>query len=185
MADKTDMKFFILSEYEEEEQYLNQMARKGYIFEKVTLPGIYHFRKSEPVNMVYRLDFNPKKKDDWDSYLQMYQDYGWAYIQDMNEYSYFCKVAEDKEEANEIFSDNESRIDMMDRIIRRKMLPLIAIFLCCIIPQATRMAGGIYTDRLSVVFYILWLFLIVLYVYLIARYMAGFSRLRKKYEVEK
>ena len=147
MADKKEMKIFTLSEYEEEEQYLNQMARSGYLFEKVTLPGVYHFRKTAPVNMVYRIDFNPKKKEDWDSYKQMYQDYGWTYIQDFNEYSYFCKVAEDEEEANEIFSDNQSRIDMMDRIIRRKMLPIVAIFLCCVIPQAVRMADGMYTDR--------------------------------------
>ena len=38
MADKKEMKIFTLSEYEEEEQYLNQMARSGYLFEKVTLP---------------------------------------------------------------------------------------------------------------------------------------------------
>ena len=183
MADKKEMKIFTLSEYEEEEQYLNQMARSGYLFEKVTLPGVYHFRKTAPVNMVYRIDFNPKKKEDWDSYKQMYQDYGWTYIQDLNEYSYFCKVAEDEEEANEIFSDNQSRIDMMDRIIRRKMLPIVAIFLCCVIPQAVRMADGMYT--VSIAFYILWVILIVLYVYLIARSTAGFVRLRKKYEMEK
>ena len=73
----------------------------------------------------------------------------------INEYSYFCKVAEDEEEANEIFSDNQSRIDMMDRIIRRKMLPIVAIFLCCVIPQAVRMADGMYTDRMSIAFYII------------------------------
>lgn len=32
MADKKEMKIFTLSEYEEEEQYLNQMARSGYLF---------------------------------------------------------------------------------------------------------------------------------------------------------
>ena len=62
--------------------------------------------------------------------------------------------SEDEEEANEIFSDNQSRIDM-------------------------------YTDRVSIAFYILWVILIVLYVYLIARSTAGFVRLRKKYEMEK
>ena len=75
--------------------------------------------------------------------------------------------------------------DMMDRIIRRKMLPIVAIFLCCVIPQAVRMADGMYTDRVSIAFYILWVILIVLYVYLIARSTAGFVRLRKKYEMEK
>ena len=74
---------------------------------------------------------------------------------------------------------------MMDRIIRRKMLPVIVVFLCCVIPQVVRMAGGMYNDRLSIIFYILWLVLIILYVYLIVRNTAGFARLRKKYEVEK
>ena len=185
MADKKEMKIFTLSEYEEEEQYLNKMARSGYLFEKVTLPGIYHFRKTAPVNMIYRIDFNPKKKEEWDSYLQMYQDYGWTYIQDLNEYSYFCKMAAGDEEENEIFSDNQSRIDMMDRIIKGKMIPVTAVFLCCVIPQAVRMADGMYTDRVSIAFYILWVILIVLYVYLIARSTAGFARLRKKYAVEK
>ena len=57
MADKKERRLFVLSEYEEEEQYLRDMAREGYLLEKVTLPGAYHFRKEEPVDMVYRLDF--------------------------------------------------------------------------------------------------------------------------------
>ena len=35
MADKKEMKIFTLSEYEEEEQYLRDMAREGYLLEKV------------------------------------------------------------------------------------------------------------------------------------------------------
>ena len=45
MSDKKEFHFFVLSEYEEEEKYLNDMAKKGYIFERVTVPGIYSFRK--------------------------------------------------------------------------------------------------------------------------------------------
>ena len=63
------------------------MAKKGYLFEKVTLPGVYHFKKSEPTNMIYRIDFNPQKKENRESYLQMFKDYGWEYIQDLNEFS--------------------------------------------------------------------------------------------------
>ena len=40
MADKKERRLFVLSEYEEEEQYLRDMARKGYLLEKVTLPGV-------------------------------------------------------------------------------------------------------------------------------------------------
>lgn len=45
MADKKEMKIFTLSEYEEEEQYLNQMARSGYLFEKVTFAGSLPFQE--------------------------------------------------------------------------------------------------------------------------------------------
>ena len=92
MADKKEFHFFVLPEYEEEEKYLCDMAKKGYLFEKVTLPGVYHFKKSEPTNMIYRIDFNPQKKENRESYLQMFKDYGWEYIQDLNEFSYFCKL---------------------------------------------------------------------------------------------
>lgn len=184
MADKKERKLFVLSEYEEEENYLREMARKGYLLEKVTLPGVYHFRKAEPMDMVYRLDFNPKKKEDWDSYLQMYRDYGWEYLQDLNEYSYFCKPAAESEEENEIFSDNASRIDMMDRIYRRKMLPILVILLCCLIPQYILHLNGALATGTTIAVSVLWVLLILFYVYLIVRCMEGFSRLRRKYDVE-
>ena len=38
--------------------------------------------------MIYRIDFNPQKKENRESYLQMFKDYGWEYIQDLNEFSY-------------------------------------------------------------------------------------------------
>lgn len=185
MADKKERRLFVLSEYEEEEQYLRDMAREGYLLEKVALPGVYHFRKAEPVDMVYRLDFNPKKKEDWDSYLQMYRDYGWEYLQDLNEYSYFYKLAGDSEEENEIFSDNASRIDMMDRIYRRKMLPILVVLLCCLIPQSVWYLNGSLAAGRTIALSVMWMLLILFYVYLIVRCMAGFSRLRKKYDAEK
>ena len=153
MADKKEFRYFVLPEYEEEEEYLCDMAKKGYLVEKVTLPGIYHFRKSEETNMIYRIDFNPQKKEDRESYLQMFKDYGWEYIQDLNEFSYFCKLDDGTDD--EIFNDNESRIEMMERINKRKMIPLVAIFLCIIIPQVMRMIiGGNYTDPVSIGFFV-------------------------------
>ncbi len=185
MSDKKEFHFFVLSEYEEEEKYLNDMAKKGYIFERVTVPGIYSFRKSRPINMVYRLDFNPSKKEDRSSYLQMYKDYGWEYIQDLNEYSYFCKEAKEDSSAEDedIFSDNQSRMDMMRRIMQRKMLPVLAIFLCITIPAAMRVFQQNYTNVASNVLFAILVALLVIYVYLIARCMSGFSRLKKKYDM--
>lgn len=69
MADKKEFRYFVSPEYEEEEQYLCEMAKKGYLLEKVALPGVYYFKESEPANMIYRIDFNPDKREDRDSYL--------------------------------------------------------------------------------------------------------------------
>lgn len=183
MADKKEFHTFVLPEYEEEEKYLRDMAKKGYLLEKVTMFGVYHFKKSEPVDMIYRIDFNPQKAEDRSSYLQMFKDYGWDYIQDLNEFSYFCKVNDGSDD--EIFNDNESRIEMMERIYRRKMLPIVVLFLCLIIPQGMRMiVSGNYSDAVSIVFYVLWIIIMVYFVYLMTRCTAGFNKLKKKYGVK-
>lgn len=187
MADKTEIRFFVLSEYEEEERYLNEKAKEGYLLEKVLLPGRYYFKKTEPVDMIYRIDFNPQKKEDWDSYIQMYKDYGWNYIQDLNEYSYFCKTAEESEEENEIFNDNQSRIDMMERIMKRKMFPLVAalaIFLLVNVLLLSLMKKSSSLEVVSVIYSVVCVLIIMLFTYLISRCIAGFSRLRRKYGIE-
>ena len=113
----------------------------------------------------------------------MFKDYGWEYIQDLNEFSYFSKLEDGTED--EIFSDNASRIDMLERIYHRKVMPLLVLFLCCIIPQGMRMTiGGNYADPISIAFYILWIVMIFLYIVLITRCIAGFNRLRKKYDIK-
>lgn len=183
MADYKEHRWFVLPEYEEEEQYLCDMAKKGYFLEKVTLLGTYHFKKAQPRNMVYRIDFNPQKKEDRESYLQMFEDSGWDYIQDLNEFSYFCKEADG--ENDEIYSDAQSRIEMLERINRRKMLPILVIFLCAILPKAMQMVlNESFSAPGAVVFYAVWVVVMVLYIYTIARCTAGFQKLRKKYGVQ-
>lgn len=159
------------------------MAKKGYLFEKVTLPGVYQFRKNEPTNMIYRIDFNPQKKENRESYLQMFKDYGWEYIQNLNEFSYFCKL--DNGTEDEIFNDNESRIAMLERISTRKMMPILAIFLCLIILQGMHIfMGGNYTDSVLIVFYLVWIVVFYIYIALITRCTVGFNKLRKKYAIK-
>lgn len=181
MADKIERHFFLLPEFEQEEEYLMDMAKKGYLLERITLTGKYYFKKCNPVNMIYRIDFSPDK--DSESYIQMYKDYGWEYIQDLNDFSYFRKV--DAGTENEIFNDIESKIDMIEKINNRKMLPIIFIFLCTIIPNLIRMIyNENFTDPLSIVLYILWIILLVHYIYTVTRCTIGFNKLREKYNVK-
>ena len=99
-----EIKFFTLTEYEEEEQYLRNKHQQGYELVSIFLPGIYTFRKCQPKDVVYRLDYHPNKDQEKNNYIQMFQDYGWEYIQDLNGYSYFRKEAsKNNVEENEIF----------------------------------------------------------------------------------
>lgn len=180
---KREFHYFVLTDYEIEEEYLRRMHNNGYKFVKVTLPGFYYFEPCEPEDVVYKLDFNPKSEVDQKSYIQMYKDYGWEYLQDMNEYSYFRKRAADTKNQDdlEIFSDDMSKLDMLKRIFVKRMLPIMAIFLLCVVPQIPRLfhtsAAGFAQGFLLG----LGIVLFVVYVLIIGRCIAGFSRLQKKY----
>lgn len=178
-----EFKYFVLTEYEEEELYLREKHKQGYKLIHVSAPGIYEFVSCTPEDVVYRLDFNPQNKEDKATYIQMFTDYGWEYIQDMNEYSYFRKkVDKINEDENHIFCDNESKMDMLKRIIQRRFLPLIVIFLCCFMPQFTNLLH--HESPLAYGFLVFFIILSVLLVYLMARIMGGYNRLKKKYEDE-
>ncbi len=174
---------FLLPDYEEEEAHLRQKHNEGYAFEKVEFPGFYYFRECEPEDVIYKLDFNPQKKDERDGYLQMYADYGWEYIQDMNDYSYFRKsaAAAEADGEAEIFNDNESKLDMMERIFKMKMLPILVVFLLIIIPQLSNFMEDAPATPAGMVLSLLTAVLIIFYVYVVVRCMAGFQKLRKKY----
>ncbi|MEE0858745.1 MAG: DUF2812 domain-containing protein [Acutalibacteraceae bacterium] len=190
MANKLKKEFhaFLLSDYEKEEEYLRKMHNKGYKLVKVKLPGFYYFEKCEPEDVVYRLDFNPQKITDKQNYLQMYEDYGWEYMQDLNEFSYFRKASNNVDDKDiEIFSDSESRLDMMKRIITKRMIPLMIIFLLCVLPQIINMIDIIYENLyspfniFSVVFCILWIMIFIMYLCMFVHCGKGFYKLKKKY----
>ena len=182
MADKVQFRMFMLPEYEQEEIYLNKMAKKGYRLDKVVIPGFYFFTKTEPENMIYKIDFNPQKDDSVEEYHQMFADYGWEYLQDMNEYSYFRKISDGTEE--DIYSDNASRIEMIKRILMTKMLPFMILFLCIVIPQFFMALFRDDMGNAGITLLILWTLVLALYVFIFTRCTIGFYRLKKKYNAE-
>ena len=179
---KKGFHYFVLTDYEKEEEFLRKRHNEGWHLVKVHLQGIYCFEKGEPEDMVYRLDFNPQYAQDRPGYLQMFEDYGWEYLQDLNEYSYFRKPAgESSSQDEEIFSDNESRLAMLKRIYQKRMLPILAIFLLCLMPQLGQMWVKETLDGLEWILTILFSLLFVIYLWLIGRCAVGFARLKKKY----
>lgn len=97
--------------------------------------GLYHFERCEPEDVIYQLDYNKDGITYKDEYVQIFRDCGWDYLQDYFGYSYFRKAASEMNGDERIFCDDSSRLDMMKRVFKGRMIPLIIIFLCIIIPQ--------------------------------------------------
>ncbi|MDE6751116.1 MAG: DUF2812 domain-containing protein [Lachnospiraceae bacterium] len=133
---KTEIKFFSIPEWNKEEQYLREQHKNGWEFVEVNGFCQYHFRKCEPKDMVYQLDYNPDSVSQKEEYIQMFNDCGWEYLQNYVGYSYFRKASSEMDGTEEeIFCDDNSRLDMMTRVFKGRMLPLLAVFFCIIIPQ--------------------------------------------------
>ena len=135
MAKKKEIKFFNIMQYEEEAQYLRDMHKKGWKFVKMAGLGMYYFESCEPEDVVYQLDYNQEGIKEKAEYVQMFADCGWEYLQDAFGYSYFRKPADEMQGEESIFCDDASRLEMMNRVFKGRLIPLIVIFCCCILPQ--------------------------------------------------
>ena len=131
---KTVFRFFSIFAYRKEEVFLADMHEKGWCLESITFPGFYNFRKCEPSMAVYRLDYNRESDRDKAGYVQLFSDCGWNYLFDFCGYSYFCKEGESDSSDDEIFCDDESRLDMMRRVFRRRLTPLVILFCLVMVP---------------------------------------------------
>lgn len=109
-------KWFWAWQDEKEEAWLAEMAQQGLHLETLELPGQYTFRQGEPGNYVYRLDFQPLRSKDRDSYLQLFADAGWEHLGDMGGWVYFRHEVTDSE-IPEIYSDLDSKIGKYHRLL--------------------------------------------------------------------
>ena len=132
---KRKIAFFTIPEYEKEQAWLRIQHKNGWKLVNATLPGIYKFAACEPEDVVYQLDYNQDGVSHKAEYVQMFQDCGWEYITDMAGYSYFRKPVNQMVGEEKIFCDDASRMDMIERVFKGRMIPLFVIFFAVIIPQ--------------------------------------------------
>ena len=135
MNTKKQYKYFSIFNYEKEQEYLREMHKSGWKFVKVSGIGIYHFEECEPCDVIYQLDYNAEGLAHKDDYIGMFRDCGWEYVQDYAGYSYFRKPSAEMAGNEEIFCDDSSRLEMMKRVFKGRLLPLVVIFSACLIPQ--------------------------------------------------
>ncbi len=175
---KLFIRVFTIADYEEEEQWLREQSKKGLRFVKMTPPCFYTFEETAPEDIVYRLDYQNKVADD--DCKQLYADFGWEYAGKCIGWNYFRKSASDidTEEDSEIFSDNPSKLEMLQKIIMTRMLPLMVIFLCCIVPNLLHIREG---DTADYIITGLFFVLAFLYIYLFIHCGTKLMKLKKKY----
>lgn len=132
---KTEFRFFDITEHEKEQEYLRRRHKEGWRFVHAWLPGIYRFEECVPEDVVYQLDYNQEGLAHKAEYIKMFEDCGWEYLQEMVGYTYFRKPVARMNGQEEIFCDDASRLEMMERVIKGRLLPLLCIFFAVIIPQ--------------------------------------------------
>ena len=179
---KMVFRLFTVAQWEKEQAFLRKEHSKGWKLERVNFLTLYHFRRCEPEDMVYQLDFNPEGISHREEYLQMFRDCGWEYLQEYMGYSYFRKpVSRMEGRDEEIFCDDASRLDMMKRVFKGRMLPPLVVLLLIVVPNLLSAASHFSPDRaVSSVFFAAVLIL-ALYVYIPfgLRFRSLWSRVKK------
>lgn len=177
---KIKINFFTIADYEEEEIWLREQSNLGLHLVRVIVPCFYVFEKSEPEDIVYRLDY--KNGNQNKDYLQMFSDYGWNYFTNCFGWMYFRKPASKIQTVNdgEIFSDDESRIEMIHHIVKTRMIPVLIIFLLCVLPYWIRAISGTVTFP-NLIFTIIFSILTFLDLSIIIHCGIKLKKLRQKY----
>ena len=162
---KTVIRFFTIADYEKEEVWLHNQHKNGWKLSRMIPPCFYIFEKCMPEDVVYRLDY--KNNSETSNYFQIFKDYGWEYIGRYVGWLYFRKPSSetDTEQDGEIFSDNESRIDMINHAVKTRLLPTLIIFLCCVLPNFFRRIGT--SGPLATAFTVFFAVMTLLYLYLL------------------
>ncbi len=178
-------KYFLLYEYEKEEQYLAKMHANGWRF--VDTNGfLYTFEKCEPEQVVYRIDFSGLAPENRDDYNAMFRDYGWEYLLSVQSHSYFRRPAEGlSAEEQDLFSDTETRLGIVRRMIFAKVGLLVFLLILIIVPNILRFTGIVRKGsegKWGVTMLITYSLLLLIYICYISHAIRGYYRLKKKYQ---
>lgn len=169
---KRTLKWFDISMDEKEAEYLREMHKNGWKFVKFTIPLFYKFKKYEPEDVVYQLDYNKEACENKAEYIQMFADCGWEYIGEVMGYNYFRKPVKQMNGEEHISSDETSKFEMIERAYKGRMIPLLAIFLCVICPQMVIQASSSHPANTA---------LLITYMVLFVFYLTIFYRFGKRY----
>ncbi|NLK05056.1 MAG: DUF2812 domain-containing protein [Spirochaetales bacterium] len=178
MKKRVMVRFFTIPEYERECLFLQEQHRQGWKLVSVYFPGIYLFEACEPEEVVYQLDFNEEGRKELHSYVQIFKDCGWEYLFSYMGYSYFRKPMKAMQQQESIFCDDASRLDMMRRVFKSRMIPLVVLFALVILPQ-TFLQASQRDGSLHSFFFYTYVVLFVFYLYIFVRFFLHYRKLSR------
>ena len=109
-------KWFWMWDFEKEEKWLNEMAAKGLSLVSASFCR-YDFEECEPGEYRLRMEFTERTSGpELEKYVEFVESTGAEHIGTFNRWLYFRRKAELGE--FELYSDNESRVKYLKRIIR-------------------------------------------------------------------
>lgn len=183
---KTEFKWFTVVQYKAEQEYLREMHLNGWKLTRISFPGFYHFEACIPEDMVYQLDYNQDGTAHKREYIQLFADCGWEYLFDFVGYSYFRKPVsqmEGTEESEEIFCDDESRLEMMKRVFKGRVMPLLCVFFGILLPQLfmqTELSGrSAFNQGIAIIYWILYVVYFVLFITFGIQYFSYEKKIRE------
>lgn len=185
---KKVLRMYNIAQYEKEQEWLRYMHRNGWRFIHVNFIGLYTFEACEPEDVIYQLDFQNGSADS--DYIQIFKDCGWEYVQSTMGFHYFRKPSSACEDSSgrdyEIFCDDESRLDMVKRIFRGRMIGAVVIFFGNVIPQliVQTLTATMRNPGISASFVSIYYALFMIYIILFSVFGSHFYKLEKRVKGE-
>ncbi|MFT5871780.1 MAG: hypothetical protein ACI8WT_000701 [Clostridium sp.] len=114
-------KFKMFVDMDKEEEYLNGMAKSGFMLKKYSFFGVYTFIKQDPADLHYRVDYRAfKSKRQFEEYKILFEDAGFDHVSgiqlSLTGGQYFIPKLSNIG-LLDIFSDTESKLARYKRFI--------------------------------------------------------------------
>lgn len=125
MKKRTIRKWFWVWEFDAEEKWLNDMARRGWVLEEVGFAR-YGFAECEPGEYAVRLEMldSPPASSEGQDYIDFIEETGAEYVGNFMKWVFFRKKTADG--PFDLFSDIDSRVKHLERIMK-VLLPIALI----------------------------------------------------------
>jgi hypothetical protein len=170
---KRIFKLFWAWQDDQECKWLESMAEEGWILKNYHLL-VYTFEKMEAKNYIYKTDFKSNQNRDLQEYITLFEDAGWEHVTQCVGWHYFRAEAT-KVKVTDIYTDNNSKIEMLKRLLTILIIPLIGILLIAL----TIVFNPTFSDhKLYIIIRIIYIFLILLLTYGVLKIIHKIKRLK-------